>query len=52
MKLKPCPFCRCKDVAIVIRISDFVECNKCFMRGPIAHNETAAIKKWNRRVKG
>jgi Lar family restriction alleviation protein len=52
MKPKPCPHCKCKDVYVVIDGVAYVECSRCFARGPRVESSSPAIRLWNRRAKG
>ncbi len=45
-KLKPCPFCGERDLSDrVTRI----DCNVCFITGPIGHSRMVAVRLWNTR---
>lgn len=52
--LKPCPFCRSKDL-ILKKIfewyvsNNFVCCQNCFCWGPQCNTEEEAVEKWNER---
>jgi Lar family restriction alleviation protein len=52
MKLKPCPCCGSRDVALERWTNSSgdgsVECKKCGLNTEIWHYKTA-VKKWNRR---
>jgi Lar family restriction alleviation protein len=49
-KLKPCPFCGCKEV---INNTYYFICNNmnCRAFSPTGKNKKDTIKKWNRRSK-
>lgn len=49
--LKPCPFCRNKNVSATWdrEFDDhYVECNICFVKGPCRDDREQAIASWNR----
>jgi len=44
-KLKPCPFCGCRDCSGTVKI----KCPQCGASGSYAPSEEDAVKKWNKR---
>lgn len=54
VKLKPCPFCGCRDVSVNKYIEHegelwVVECDNCCVQGPDAWNRVDCINAWNKR---
>lgn len=48
VELKPCPFCKCKDIEI---IGDFcIVCSECGAEGGYYYDLESAINAWNSRV--
>ena len=54
LDLKPCPFCKGKDLSIYVKgINDrkyAVCCSTCDARGGRKQNKEKAAKEWNRRA--
>lgn len=53
-ELKPCPFCRGKDLSIYLKGTNdrkyAVCCNTCDARGGRGQSKGKAVEEWNRRV--
>ena len=54
MKLKPCPFCGCREVSATMPGEEphkaaYVLCLKCDAEGPTGLDEADAVEKWNGR---
>lgn len=51
-KIKPCPFCNCKDIVICDKGTAWsLYCWDCGAIGPTKKNRSEAIEAWNHRVK-
>lgn len=50
-ELKPCPFCRSKDVRLlgtgIARNDSWARCEDCRAEGPMKYGPRAAIEAWN-----
>jgi Lar family restriction alleviation protein len=53
IKLLPCPFCGCIDIAIsisLVNLEQYIECNECFVEVKYSDCIRSAIGIWNKRT--
>lgn len=48
-KLKPCPFCGCKNIRLWETTSPWVQCEKCLSSAATGYTKEEAVENWNRR---